>query len=86
MGLHWFNPVPVMKLVELIRPLQAQDEVVDRAKLFAEACGKTVCTSADAPGSAGHPAVYTHTPLQANLNVVVLPFCAALWEIESSFP
>lgn len=49
-GLHWFNPVPVLKLVELIRPLQASQQSVDKAKAFAEACGKTVCTAADVPG------------------------------------
>lgn len=49
-GLHFFNPVPVMKLVELIPALQTSDTVLARAKAFAEACGKTVTVSQDVPG------------------------------------
>ncbi|KAK0541177.1 hypothetical protein OC842_000136 [Tilletia horrida] len=50
LGLHFFNPVPVMSLVELIPALQTSSDVVARARSFAEACGKTVTTSQDAPG------------------------------------
>ncbi|KAE8226438.1 hypothetical protein CF319_g982 [Tilletia indica] len=50
LGLHFFNPVPVMSLVELIPALQTSPEVISRARLFAEACGKTVTTSQDTPG------------------------------------
>ncbi|KAJ7687549.1 hypothetical protein B0H14DRAFT_3055383 [Mycena olivaceomarginata] len=39
-GLHFFNPVPVMKLVELISALQTTPETLDRARSFAVACGK----------------------------------------------
>ena len=39
-GIHFFNPAPAMKLVEVIRPLTAADETIDAAKAFAEACGK----------------------------------------------
>ncbi|KAJ7658527.1 3-hydroxyacyl-CoA dehydrogenase [Mycena rosella] len=39
-GLHFFNPVPVMKLVELISALQTTPETLDRARAFATACGK----------------------------------------------
>ncbi|KAF5366030.1 hypothetical protein D9758_006733 [Tetrapyrgos nigripes] len=49
-GLHFFNPVPVMKLVELISALQTTPEVLDRARSFAVACGKEVTTSNDVPG------------------------------------
>jgi len=49
-GLHFFNPVPVMKLVELISALQTSQETLDRAKAFAVACGKEVTTSQDVPG------------------------------------
>ncbi|KAI0785837.1 3-hydroxyacyl-CoA dehydrogenase [Abortiporus biennis] len=49
-GLHFFNPVPVMKLVELISALQTSQETVDRAKAFAIACGKECTTSQDVPG------------------------------------
>ncbi|OBZ69845.1 putative 3-hydroxybutyryl-CoA dehydrogenase [Grifola frondosa] len=49
-GLHFFNPVPVMKLVELISALQTSSETLDRARAFAVACGKEVTTSQDVPG------------------------------------
>ncbi|KAJ7750054.1 3-hydroxyacyl-CoA dehydrogenase [Mycena maculata] len=49
-GLHFFNPVPVMKLVELISALQTTPETLDRARSFAVACGKEVTTSKDVPG------------------------------------
>ncbi|KZT72449.1 hypothetical protein DAEQUDRAFT_705606 [Daedalea quercina L-15889] len=49
-GLHFFNPVPVMKLVELISALQTSQETLDRARSFAIACGKEVTTSQDVPG------------------------------------
>ncbi|KDQ20104.1 hypothetical protein BOTBODRAFT_27519 [Botryobasidium botryosum FD-172 SS1] len=49
-GIHFFNPVPVMKLVELISGLQTSPNVLDRARAFAIACGKEVTTSKDVPG------------------------------------
>ncbi|EKM53610.1 uncharacterized protein PHACADRAFT_260050 [Phanerochaete carnosa HHB-10118-sp] len=49
-GLHFFNPVPVMKLVELISGLQTSQETMERAKAFAMACGKEVTSSQDVPG------------------------------------
>ncbi|KAJ3557785.1 hypothetical protein NP233_g11657 [Leucocoprinus birnbaumii] len=49
-GLHFFNPVPVMKLVELISALQTSEETLSRARAFAVACGKEVTTSKDVPG------------------------------------
>jgi 3-hydroxybutyryl-CoA dehydrogenase len=39
-GIHFFNPAPAMKLVEIIRPLTASDETIAEAKAFAETCGK----------------------------------------------
>ncbi|KAG8877565.1 hypothetical protein FRB97_003317 [Tulasnella sp. 331] len=49
-GLHFFNPVPVMPLVELISGLQTSDETLQRARSFAIACGKEVTVSKDVPG------------------------------------
>ncbi|KAI9465189.1 3-hydroxyacyl-CoA dehydrogenase [Lactarius psammicola] len=49
-GLHFFNPVPVMKLVELISALQTSDETLSRARSFAIACDKEVTVSKDVPG------------------------------------
>ncbi|GAA6024964.1 hypothetical protein JCM11491_001320 [Sporobolomyces phaffii] len=49
-GFHFFNPVPVMKLVELIPALQTHALVLEAARAFAVAMGKTVVVSRDAPG------------------------------------
>ncbi|WP_121117209.1 3-hydroxyacyl-CoA dehydrogenase NAD-binding domain-containing protein [Croceibacterium ferulae] len=49
-GLHFFNPVPVMQLVELIPGLATDPEVVARMRAFAEQLGKQVVMSQDAPG------------------------------------
>jgi len=40
-GTHFFSPVPMMKLCELVRGYQTSDETLDRARAFAEAVGKT---------------------------------------------
>jgi len=40
-GTHFFSPVPMMKLCELVRGLKTSDEALDRAKAFAEEIGKT---------------------------------------------
>ncbi|GIU84476.1 MAG: hypothetical protein KatS3mg008_1251 [Acidimicrobiales bacterium] len=39
-GIHFFNPAPLMKLVEIVRPLTAAEETISTAKAFAESCGK----------------------------------------------
>ncbi len=49
-GLHFFNPVLQMPLVELIAGRASRPEVVDRADRFAAGLGKTVVRSADSPG------------------------------------
>ncbi len=49
-GLHFFNPVLQMALVELIPGHTTRPEVVDDARRFAESLGKTVVTSRDTPG------------------------------------
>ncbi|KAH7910045.1 3-hydroxyacyl-CoA dehydrogenase [Hygrophoropsis aurantiaca] len=49
-GLHFFNPVPVMKLVELIAGVQTHKDTLGRARAFAEACRKEVAVSNDVPG------------------------------------
>ncbi len=49
-GLHFFNPVLQMPLVELIAGPRSEPAVVDRAERFAVALGKTVVRSADSPG------------------------------------
>lgn len=49
-GLHFFNPVPVMKLVELIRTVATSDSTLRTAKAFAEKLGKVVVSCNDSPG------------------------------------
>ncbi len=49
-GLHFFNPVPVMKLVEVVRTLETTDEVFADACAFGEKVGKTVVRAKDTPG------------------------------------
>lgn len=49
-GFHFFNPVPVMKLVELIPALQTHPLVLEAARTFAIEMGKTVVVSRDSPG------------------------------------
>ncbi len=49
-GMHFFNPVPLMALVEIIRGLQTSDETHDAVKALAETLGKTPITVKNAPG------------------------------------
>lgn len=49
-GMHFFNPVPVMKLVEVIRGLATSDETYAAVKGTAERLGKTPVEVNDAPG------------------------------------
>jgi 3-hydroxybutyryl-CoA dehydrogenase len=49
-GIHFFNPVPLMPLVELIPGLATAPASVDKARGFAERIGKTVVVAQDRPG------------------------------------
>ena len=49
-GLHFFNPVPIMKLVEVIRALTTSDETYRQVFAFAESLGKEPITAPDKPG------------------------------------
>jgi 3-hydroxybutyryl-CoA dehydrogenase len=51
-GMHFFNPVPVMKLVELIRGLTTSDDTLNMARKFVEKIGKTPIEVKEAPGFA----------------------------------
>ena len=50
LGLHFFNPAPVMKLVELVRHANTNDVALTLARQITEAAGKTVILCADTPG------------------------------------
>jgi len=49
-GMHFFNPVPMMALVEIIRGLQTSDATHDAVKDLAERLGKTPITVKNSPG------------------------------------
>jgi 3-hydroxybutyryl-CoA dehydrogenase len=49
-GMHFFNPVPMMALVEIIRGLQTSDATHDAVKALSEHLGKTPVTVKNAPG------------------------------------
>jgi 3-hydroxybutyryl-CoA dehydrogenase len=49
-GMHFFNPVPVMKLVELVQGLQSSEETMSELRAFAGTLDKTVVTAKDTPG------------------------------------
>lgn len=49
-GMHFFNPVPVMKLVEIIRALQTSDETYQSVRALTEALGKAPVSVKDSPG------------------------------------
>ncbi|MBX5458121.1 MAG: 3-hydroxybutyryl-CoA dehydrogenase [Thermogemmatispora sp.] len=49
-GLHFFNPAPVMKLVEIVRPITASEETIETVRRFAESLGKTPVLAKDTAG------------------------------------
>jgi 3-hydroxybutyryl-CoA dehydrogenase len=49
-GLHFFNPVPVMALVELVTTVKSSDDTERRARSYAEGLGKTVIVAKDRAG------------------------------------
>jgi 3-hydroxybutyryl-CoA dehydrogenase len=49
-GLHFFNPAPLMKVIEIVRALQSSPEHVDLLKQFVDSLGKTAVVVKDRPG------------------------------------
>jgi 3-hydroxybutyryl-CoA dehydrogenase len=49
-GLHFFNPAPVMKLVEVVRTILTSDETIETLKEFARSLGKTPIVAKDSAG------------------------------------
>ena len=49
-GMHFMNPVPVMKLVEVIRGIATSDETYERTRALTEKLGKTALECNDSPG------------------------------------
>ena len=49
-GLHFFNPAPVMKLVEIVRTISTSDETTETVRAFATSLGKTPVLAKDTAG------------------------------------
>jgi len=50
LGLHFFNPAPVMKLLEIVRTIATSDETIEVCKEFAKSVGKAPVIAPDTPG------------------------------------
>jgi 3-hydroxybutyryl-CoA dehydrogenase len=50
LGLHFFNPAPVMKLVEVIKTIATSDETIEIGMAFSQSLGKTAVIAPDTPG------------------------------------
>jgi 3-hydroxybutyryl-CoA dehydrogenase len=50
LGLHFFNPAPVMKLLEIVKTIATSDETVEASQKFGQSLGKTTVIAQDAPG------------------------------------
>jgi 3-hydroxybutyryl-CoA dehydrogenase len=69
LGLHFMNPVPIMKLLEIVRPEITSEETYQSARAFGESLGKTVVTAKDTPGFI--------------VNVLLVPYlCEAVRAVE----
>jgi len=50
LGLHFFNPAPVMRLLEIVKTITTSDEVVEICQKFGQSLGKTTVIAQDKPG------------------------------------
>jgi 3-hydroxybutyryl-CoA dehydrogenase len=50
LGLHFFSPVPVMKLLEIVRTIATSDETLKTSQEFGKSLGKTIVVAKDTPG------------------------------------
>jgi len=50
LGLHFMNPVPVMKLLEIVKTIATSDETLEAGQTFGNSLGKTVVIAQDTPG------------------------------------
>jgi len=65
LGMHFFNPVPVMKLVEVVKTIATSEETLKIGGEFGEKIGKTVVVAPDVPG-------YIHNRLTAVLSIAAI--------------
>ncbi len=68
-GIHFFNPATVMKLVELIKGQNTSDQVLETSRKFSESVGKTVVTVNDAPGFVTTRLIYVLCNEAANMKM-----------------
>ncbi len=70
LGLHFMNPVPIMKLVEIVKGIQTSEEALAQGKAFIESLGKTTITAKDTPAFI--------------INALLVPFiCEAIRLVEA---
>ena len=50
LGLHFMNPVPIMKLLEIVRTITTSDETLEAGKEFGKSVGKSIVIAQDTPG------------------------------------
>ncbi len=50
LGLHFFNPVPIMKLLEIVKTITTSNETLETSKEFGKSVGKTIVIAKDTPG------------------------------------
>ena len=50
LGIHFFNPAPIMKLVEIVKTIATSDEAVEISESFGKSLGKTTIIAQDMPG------------------------------------
>ena len=50
LGLHFMNPVPLMKLLEIVKTIATSEETLETGKTFGESLGKTIVIAQDTPG------------------------------------
>jgi len=50
LGLHFMNPVPVMKLLEIVKTIATSDETLETGQVFGNSLGKTIVIAKDTPG------------------------------------
>ncbi len=50
LGIHFFNPVPLMKLLEIVKTIATSDETLEVGKEFGKSIGKTTIVAPDTPG------------------------------------
>jgi 3-hydroxybutyryl-CoA dehydrogenase len=50
LGLHFFNPVPIMRLLEIVQTIATSDETLETCKEFGKSLGKTIVIAKDTPG------------------------------------